>query len=170
MVSLGATSPEEHPEVASVRLILARSWGKSHVAFVLMFPILKDGFETEDLYRPVVLLYFMLCCFTDCACWGSAGRRDATSVKEAWACFSCQGWRQHLQAEAALLEYSIEARDTSVLFSAKRIGAERCASFESCFEFDQYQYQFAIGIHHLQLTIWMLTCALHVSPFLPLPH
>ena len=53
----------------------------------------------------VVLFYFMLCFFTEFACYGTAGRHDATSVKEAWACYSCQGWRQHLQAEAAFLEY-----------------------------------------------------------------
>ena len=50
MGSLGATSPEEHPEVASVRLVLARSWGKSSAAYVLMFLVLKDGTKTKDLY------------------------------------------------------------------------------------------------------------------------
>ena len=76
--------------------------------------------------------------------------------------------------------WSIEARDASVPFSAKRIRAEWCAPFESCFERDQYQYQFAVGVHlqlfaacfccFLSMTVWTLTRAVHVVLFLPLPH
>ena len=48
--SFGAASPKEDPEVASMRLVLARSWEKNHAAFVLVLrlPILKDGFETKS--------------------------------------------------------------------------------------------------------------------------
>jgi hypothetical protein len=75
----------------------------------------------------VVLFYFILCFFTECACCGIAGRHDATSVEEVLAGYSCQGLRQHLQAEAALLE--------------QRPGMQACRSVPR--EFVQS------GMHHL---------------------
>ena len=45
--SFGAASPKEDPEVASMWLVLARSLEMSHVAFVSMLPILKDGLGTK---------------------------------------------------------------------------------------------------------------------------
>ena len=60
MGSLGATSPEEHPEVASMRLALARSWEKSRAAFVSRLPILKDGSEKNILHIGALSLFYFI--------------------------------------------------------------------------------------------------------------